>query len=161
MTELFVLDDFVLLDGTGAAPLPSARVVVEDGVIVSVGDGTGRLGGARVVAGRGKWLLPDTHMHHAFSAGGLVSAEEFSEQQLLLNWRAYLRSGVTSVVSVGDDKNLVLAARAAEGEGTFGRAANLRRREFVHRTGWPSRRDDHARRSVADQGPCHRGQRSR
>ena len=85
MTELFVLDDFVLLDGTGAAPLPSARVVVEDGPVSSPDAGSGC----------------------------------FSEQQLLLNWRAYLRSGVTSVVSVGNDKNLVLAARAAEREGTL------------------------------------------
>jgi imidazolonepropionase-like amidohydrolase len=56
-------------------------------------------------------------MHHGFSAGGLVSAEELSEEQLLLNWRAYLRSGVTSVVSVGDDPGTVLAARSAERQG--------------------------------------------
>lgn len=59
----------------------------------------------------------DTHIHHVFSAGGFVWREEFSAQQRLWNWRAYLRSGVTSVVSVGDDKNIILTARAAEREG--------------------------------------------
>ena len=56
-------------------------------------------------------------MHHGFSAGGLTSAEELSAEQLLLNWRAYLRSGVTSVVSTGDDPQRMIAARAAERAG--------------------------------------------
>jgi imidazolonepropionase-like amidohydrolase len=117
MGEKLVLDDYVIIDGTGAAPRRVAHVVIEDGMIVSVGDGSPRRQGATVVEGHGRWLIPglwDTHMHHIFSAGGLVSAEEFSEQQLVLNWRGYLRSGVTSVVSVGDDRSIVLAARAAE-----------------------------------------------
>ncbi len=119
MTGALVLDNFTLLDGTGGAPVPGGRVVVEDGVIVSVGSGSPHGTEAKVIEGRGRWLLPglwDTHIHHGFSAGGLLSPEELSEEQLLLNWRAYLRSGVTSVVSVGDDPRKVLAARAAERE---------------------------------------------
>jgi enamidase len=122
MTEALVLDNFTLVDGTGDAPVPGARIVIENGVIVSVESGSPRLTGAQVVDGRERWLLPglwDTHMHHGFSSGGLLSPEEFSEAQLLLNWRAYLRSGVTSVVSVGDDPQRVIAARAAEREGTL------------------------------------------
>ena len=45
--------------------------------------------------------------------------QEFSEQQRRWTWRAYLRSGVTSVVSVGDDKDIILGARYAEREGTL------------------------------------------
>ena len=117
VTEPLVLDDFTLVDGTGRAPVREARVVVEDGVIVSVGTASSPVTEAKILEGHGRWLLPglwDTHMHHGFSAGGLVSPDELSEEQLLLNWRAYLRSGVTSVVSVGDDPRRVLAARAAE-----------------------------------------------
>lgn len=79
MAELVVLDDFSLIDGTGGAPVPGARVVIEEGVIVSVGEGSApRPGRATVIEGGDRWLLPglwDTHIHHAFSAGGLVSAE--------------------------------------------------------------------------------------
>jgi imidazolonepropionase-like amidohydrolase len=122
MTEALVLNDFTVVDGTGQAPLSRAHVVVEDGVIVSVDAGSPRVPGAQVVEGRGRWLLPglwDTHMHHRFSAGGLLSPEELSEDQLILNWRAYLRSGVTSVLDIGDDPGTTVAARAAEREGTL------------------------------------------
>jgi enamidase len=120
MSERLLLEDFTLIDGTGREPVQGARVLLEEGFIVSVAGRSAHRGAGAVVEGRGRWLLPglwDTHMHHIFSAGGLVSAEEFSERQLRLSWRAYLRSGVTSVVSVGDDKSIVLAARAAERNG--------------------------------------------
>ena len=51
--------------------------------------------------------------------GGLLWPEEFSEEQLLLNKRAYLASGVTSVVSIGDDPSTTVAARSAEHEGVL------------------------------------------
>ncbi len=73
-----------------------------------------------VIAGRGRWLVPgmwDTHIHSVFSAGGCVWPEEFSEQQRLRNWQAYLRNGITSVVSMADQRDVVLAARAAERRG--------------------------------------------
>jgi len=73
MAEALVLDNFTLVDGTGGAPVPRAPVVVEDGVIVSVGTASTPIADTTVVAGRGRWLLPglwDTHMHHRFSAGG-------------------------------------------------------------------------------------------
>ena len=122
MAEPLVLHDFTLVDGTGGAPVPRAQVVVEDGVVVSVGTASAPIAGATVVEGRGRWLLPglwDTHMHHRFSAGGLLSPEEFSEEQLLLNWRAYLACGVTSAVSIGDDPSATVAARSAEHDGAL------------------------------------------
>jgi imidazolonepropionase-like amidohydrolase len=115
-----VLDDVTLLDGTGAPPRASAQVVVDAGVIASVGRAGDRPVGGTVVDGRGRWLLPgfwDTHIHSLFSAGGCVRADEFSEEQLVRNWQAYLRNGVTSVVSVADEKHMVLTARAAERAG--------------------------------------------
>jgi imidazolonepropionase-like amidohydrolase len=120
MTRPLVLEDVVLLDGTGTPPRPSAQVVVNGGVIASVGRAGDPHEGGMVIEGRGRWLLPglwDTHIHSVFSAGGCVWPEEFSEQQRLRNWQAYLRNGITSVVSVADERDLVLAARAAEREG--------------------------------------------
>lgn len=114
------LNDVVLIDGTGAPATPGARVIIEDGVVAAIEPAAASADGSSVVPGCGRWLLPglwDTHMHHGFSAGGMTSAAEVSRDQGLLNWRAYLRSGVTSVVSTGDDPRRIIAARAAERAG--------------------------------------------
>lgn len=116
----WTMDDVTLIDGSGAPPVSHARVIIEDGVVAAIGPATATAGGSPVVRGQGRWLLPglwDTHMHHGFSAGGMTSAEEISDEQGLLNWRAYLRSGVTSVISTGDDPRRIIAARAAERAG--------------------------------------------
>ena len=88
--KTWTLNDVVLIDGTGGPAVPETRVVIEDGVVVAVEPAARTAGGAAVVQGRGRWLLPglwDSHMHHGFSAGGMTSAEEISGEQLLLNWR--------------------------------------------------------------------------
>lgn len=120
MAAALILDDVVLIDGTGAAPISGARVVVEDGLVVAVERAVGSFDGPQVVRGRGRWLLPglwDTHVHQGFSAGGMTLPEELSADQLLLNWRGYLRAGVTSVVSTGDDPQRMISARTAERDG--------------------------------------------
>ena len=122
MPDTLVLTDFILIDGTGRPPTAGSSVVVEEDHIVAVRDEVRRPAGACVIEGRGRWLLPglwDTHIHHVFSGGGFVWAEEFSDQQRLWSWRGCLRSGVTSVVSVGDDKEIVLSARAREADGSL------------------------------------------
>jgi imidazolonepropionase-like amidohydrolase len=120
MPDTLILSDITLIDGTGRGPAPETTVVVEDSHIVAVDQKRRRRAGARVVEGRGRWLLPglwDTHIHHVFAGGGFVWAEEFSEEQRQLSWRGCLRSGVTSVVSVGDDKEIILSARTREARG--------------------------------------------
>jgi N-acyl-D-aspartate/D-glutamate deacylase len=49
MAEALVLDNFTLVDGTGGAPVPRAQVVVEGGVIVSVGTASTSIADASVV----------------------------------------------------------------------------------------------------------------
>jgi hypothetical protein len=118
MPDTLVLTDFVLIDGTGRAPAVGSSVFVEEGHIVAVGENRRRPLGVRVIEGRGRWLLPglwDTHIHHVFAGGGFVWAEEFSDQQRKWSWRGCLRSGVTSVVSVGDDKEIMQARSDAPG----------------------------------------------
>lgn len=51
-------NDVVVIVGTGAAPIPHARVVIEDGVIAAVEAAGSTAGGTSVLPGRGRWLLP-------------------------------------------------------------------------------------------------------
>ena len=80
-----------LIDGTGSAPLPNARVFVVDGVIQKVWSGD--LGApsmpadVKVVEATGKYLIPgliESHIHYAWYEGEL-----------------FLHYGVTSVFDLG------------------------------------------------------------
>ena len=59
-----------LIDGTGAAPVANATVLIRDGKITAVG-GAGAVrvpAGARVIDAKGKWVIPglvDAHVHYS------------------------------------------------------------------------------------------------
>lgn len=63
-----VLTGGTLIDGTGAAPLPGARIVIEGGRFTCISDAAGcpNLPGDRLVDLTGRWVSPgliDTHVH--------------------------------------------------------------------------------------------------
>jgi len=113
-----------VVDGTGAAPIPDAVVLIRDGRITDVGPASR----VQVPAGatrtdlRGKTLLPGfVNAHgHATVTNGLQSGEQFNtrenvERQL----RLYGVYGLTSVFSLGGDGAAGLALRS---EAPAGRA---------------------------------------
>src|SRR3989442_134365 len=80
-----------LIDGTGAAPVPDARVLIVDGIIQKVWSseaGSPALPpGTKVVDAAGKYLLPgliESHIHYAWYMGEM-----------------FLSYGVTSVLDLG------------------------------------------------------------
>jgi len=109
-----------LIDGTGAAPLANATVVVEGGRITCAGTRAQcpvPAGVARIDV-RGQWITPglvDAHVHHAQTgwADGRPDSADVREErpyetvQAALRahperfWRADLCSGVTAVFDVG------------------------------------------------------------
>lgn len=63
-----------VIDGTGAAPLPDATVIIRGRIIESIGPSRSAKvpAGTRVIEGAGRYLIPgliDTHMHIAAVAG--------------------------------------------------------------------------------------------
>ncbi len=121
-----VLTGATLVDGTGAAPIPDAVVVVRDGKIACAGP-RGRCSGSSATAAaepmdtmdvRGTWIIPgliDAHVH--FSQTGWVdgrpdaldrrasfpydSTVGFLETHPERWFRSYLCTGVTGVFDVG------------------------------------------------------------
>jgi imidazolonepropionase-like amidohydrolase len=113
-----VLVGGTLIDGTGAAPVPKATVVVRDGKIECAGKDCRVPAGAAVTDVSGAWILPgliDAHVHLAQT--GWVDGRpdaldlrakfpyETVEAQLAAHperfFRADLCSGVTSIFDVG------------------------------------------------------------
>ena len=95
-----------LIDGTGAAPIPDAAVVIHDGRIVAVGPRSKVKipKHANVVDARGKTILPglwDMHAHFEQVEWGPI----------------YLAAGVTTVRDCGNELEFITAVRDAIAQG--------------------------------------------
>lgn len=92
-----------LIDGTGAAPMANATIVVREGRIVAVGPAARVIvpAGAERVAMDGRFVIP-----------GLINAHGHVNTPADL--RTYAAYGVTTVVSLGGETDEVFAARAAQ-----------------------------------------------
>lgn len=93
-----VIRDVTVIDGTGAKPLPAMTVVIRNGRIAQLGEAA-RVkapAGARLIDGRGKFLIPGLWDMH----GHLTDAGEGALAQLIEN-------GVTGVRDLGGDLELV------------------------------------------------------
>jgi imidazolonepropionase-like amidohydrolase len=120
-----------LFDGTGAAPIGPAMVLVEDGRITAVGSPSeiGELGeDVRRVAYRGCTIAPgliDCHVHLVFSAGAdpvrdlLASDDRALMAMAVHNAQTALRVGVTTVKDLGGRGGVALALRDAIAAGVL------------------------------------------
>ncbi|MEQ8697840.1 MAG: amidohydrolase family protein, partial [Bauldia litoralis] len=119
-----------LIDGRGGAPVPNAVVVIAGDKIVAAGPAASVKvpSGARVVQLAGKTILPgliDTHMHIGGSGGGSVNPKEFTPLAAANNFKAYLKSGVTTVFDMAgnpfiDFQKAALTSGKAVGPRLFG-----------------------------------------
>lgn len=110
---LFVIDHVTVIDGTGAAPLQEATVLVQDDQIIRVGP-AGSVPvppGAEVIDGTDHFLLPglwDMHVHISRSLGG---------PQVL---PAFLAFGVTGVRDVGSSDSIAVWAEQTQSGSRLG-----------------------------------------
>jgi imidazolonepropionase-like amidohydrolase len=114
-----------VIDGTTAAPIDNATLLVRDGRLISVGpaarvtipDGADRtsLVGKTVIPG-----LINAH-GHVGDTEGLV-ADRYSAANVMRDLRLYAKYGVTSVISLGGDKAPAFAARDSQRVPTLDRA---------------------------------------
>ncbi len=119
----YTIEHVTVIDGTGAPPQADMTVIVAGGRIVSLlpSKASGPVRGRRL-NGRGRFLIPglmDAHIHLRGAsparspADGFVIDEVAARQALA----SYLYAGVTSVVDLGNQPELILKARADERAG--------------------------------------------
>ena len=102
-----------VIDGTGAAPLPDATVILQDDEILDVraANSVEIPSGAEVIDGTGRFLLPglwDMHVHVSWSLGG---------PQVLPVFLAY---GVTGVRDAGSSDSIAVWAAETESGSRLG-----------------------------------------
>ncbi|HEX8445502.1 MAG TPA: amidohydrolase, partial [Sphingomonas sp.] len=113
-----VYHGFTLIDGSGTAPKVDQAMIVDDAVIKWVGPTKQAplTPGATRVDLRRKFLMPgivDLHVHIG-TVRDLVQKEEyFTPDSVRKDLRTYAAFGVTTVQSMGTDKDSIIAIRDA------------------------------------------------
>lgn len=116
-----VIEHVRVIDGTGHAPLEDATVVLEGGRIVSVSTQPGSVPrNAQVIDAAGQTLIPgliNAHGHLALVEGTKNSATAYTEASVMAELRQYERYGVTTMLSLGGNRDLIYSIRARQRTG--------------------------------------------
>jgi imidazolonepropionase-like amidohydrolase len=104
-----LIENGTLIDGTGAAPVENATIVVEGNRIASVGSATSARAGDTVIDATGKYILPgliDAHCHLSLHQGAMPGVKYTSSAEFCALWAArvlgkVLNAGVTGIVVPG------------------------------------------------------------
>lgn len=123
--EVKVLRNFTLIDGNGGAPLANAAMIVNNGRIEWIGP-VAQLKSpaeANVIDLTGKYVMPgivDLHTHLGATVDLQQSADNLTEKNVEHDLKTYASYGVTTVLSMGTDKDLVIAMRDKQRAGRPG-----------------------------------------
>ncbi len=120
--ETTVLENCTLIDGTAKAPVEKAALVMTDGRIAYAGPMSemNAAAGANRIDLTGKYVMPgiiNLHGHLAMTDGLSQSPSNFTRANLEKQLATYAAYGVTSVVSMGTDQDLVYQVRAEQRAG--------------------------------------------
>jgi imidazolonepropionase-like amidohydrolase len=114
--EIKVLKNFTLIDGTGNPAIASVAMVIENGRIVRIGS-TQRLTpppGAQVIDLDGKFVMPgiiNAHGHIGNTVDLTQDPKFYTRENIEKNLRTYASYGVTTVLSLGTDQDLIFKIR--------------------------------------------------
>lgn len=143
--ETRIFENCTLIDGTGKPAVSNAAVIVTDGRIVYAGPKTGMQApaGAERVDLTGKYVIPgiiNLHGHLGNVIDLTQDPKNFTRENLNKNLKTYAAYGVTTVLSMGSDQDLVYDVRAQQRAGR----PNVTRiytagRGFTGKEGYPTK----------------------
>jgi imidazolonepropionase-like amidohydrolase len=115
-----------LIDGVGQLPVEDATLVIQDGRIVAVGRADAepytKQEDAKVISCRGKTIMPtliSDHSHLGVVKDGKISPDNYTEKNIEAALRQYEGYGVTAVLSLGVNKDLLYHWRERQRAGEF------------------------------------------
>jgi imidazolonepropionase-like amidohydrolase len=115
-SEVKVLKNFTLIDGSGRPPMGSYSMIIDHGRVRWVGP-VGQLkapGSAEVVDLAGKYVMPgiiNLHGHIGNTVDLKQDASFFTRENIEKNLNTYASYGVTTVLSMGTDQDLIFKIR--------------------------------------------------
>ncbi len=116
VAEVKALKNFTLIDGTGRAPVAHAAMIIDNGRILWVGRANELKTDAstQVINLQGKYVMPgiiNLHVHLGATIGLKQSADFFTPENVENDLRTYASYGVTTVLSLGTDKDSIFKIR--------------------------------------------------
>ncbi len=117
-----IIEHVRVIDGTGKPPLEDATVVIAGGKIISVDrqKAASAPKHVQVIDATGKTLIPgiiNAHGHLALIEGAKNSATAYTEENVLAELRVYESYGVTTMLSLGVNRDLIYPIRAKQQAG--------------------------------------------
>jgi imidazolonepropionase-like amidohydrolase len=114
--EVRVLKNFTLIDGTGRPAAPNSAMIVDSGRITWVGPASQLKApaGAETVDLSGKYVMPGMvalHVHLGNSNGLIQDPKLYTRESVEHDLKTYASYGVTTVLSLGLDKDLIFPLR--------------------------------------------------
>jgi imidazolonepropionase-like amidohydrolase len=113
--QTVILAHVRLIDGTGAPAKDNMFVTIRDGKIVGITKaGSDALSSARVIDYSGKTVMPgliNAHGHLALVCGTQNSATCYTRENVIAELRQYERYGVTSMLSLGVNRDVIYEVR--------------------------------------------------
>jgi imidazolonepropionase-like amidohydrolase len=114
--EVKVLKDFTLIDGTGGPPLAHAAMIIDNGRIRWVGPAAQLKSpaSAETIVLTNKYIMPgiiNLHGHIGNTVGLKQDAKFFTRENIETNLKTYASYGVTAVLSMGTDQDLIFTIR--------------------------------------------------
>ena len=111
-----------LIDGAGGPPLENATITIRDGKIAAIATGNyvKPVAGAQVFDYSGKTIIPgliNAHGHLALVCGTQNSPTCYTRDNIIAELRQYERFGVTSMLSLGLNRDLIYEVRAEQRAG--------------------------------------------
>ena len=121
-SRTIVLSHVRLIDGTGRPPVENASITIQDGRIAAITTDNGAKipAGARSFEYSGKTVIPgliNAHGHLALVCGLQNSATCYTKDNVVAELRQYERYGVTSMLSLGVNRDLIYEIRDAQRAG--------------------------------------------
>ena len=126
--EVKVLKNFTLIDGTGKPAVAGAAMIVDNGRITWIGsaDRVNAPAGAETIDLTGKYMMPgiiNLHGHVGNTVDLAQAASNYTRENVEKNLRTYASYGITTVLSLGTDQDLIFKIRDEQraGRPTFTR----------------------------------------
>jgi imidazolonepropionase-like amidohydrolase len=114
--EVKVLKNFTLIDGSGGPAVANAAMVIDNGRIARIGSAQ-RLTpppGAQIIDLGGKFVMPgiiNLHGHVGNTVDLTQNSKFYTRDNIEKNLRTYASYGVTTVLSLGTDQDLIFRIR--------------------------------------------------